>query len=200
MANTNTSTARNQHQEKSSSSTTTATTSTTTTTSATTIITTYVTTTVGNTTSTIIITNTTATNSSSATEAEAIDDGPSDVPTCFYSPPDMSCQDLHKGDDDLTYSTTCEYNTTTSDSDHTMLGYNLTLESLLAEGSFVGRSIAAMKTMYTPEIAADTTSFAERDLLMLGYPYWDGNDVMQHVRDLEHMAITANCTDLSLYY
>lgn len=67
------------------------------------------------------------------------------------------------------------------------------------EDSFVGRSIAAMKEMYTPEIVSDATSFVERDLLMFGYAYWDGRDIMQYINDLVNMRTGPNCTDIRLY-
>ena len=164
--------------------------------STTTTTTTTTTSKVGDTSTTVITIKTTTTNSTTASEAETIiDDSPSQTPTCFYSPPGVSCHALHESGGDagsISYSTTCQYNGSTEQ------GYNLTVESLLSEGSFVGRSVAAMKDLYTPQNIADVTSFAERDLLMFGYPYWDGRDVMQYVKDIAEMPTTANCTDLAL--
>ena len=166
----------------------------TTTVSTTTTTTTTTTSKVGDTSTTVITIKTTTTNSTIPTEAETIEDSTSHAPTCFYSPPGVSCHDLHKGGAGISYNTTCQNNASVKKQ-----GYDLTVESLLTEGSFVGRSVAAMKELYTPQNIADVTSFAERDLLMFGYPYWDGRDIMQYVKGIADMTSTANCTDLALY-
>jgi hypothetical protein len=142
-----------------------------------------------------VVTNTTTVN----TKTTVMDNPNAELPTCFYSPPGIPCKKLHIGGSDggLSYSTQCIANDT---SYLHLQSYNITLETMLDEDSFVGRSIAAMKDMYTPEIVADATSFVERDLLMFGYAYWDGGDIMQYVKDLIHMRTGPNCTDLSLYY
>ena len=65
---------------------------------------------------------------------------------------------------------------------------------------FVGRSIASMREMYTPEIVAEATLFVERDLLMFGYAYWDGRDIMEYARNIVSMKTAPNCTDHKLFY
>ena len=78
--------------------------------------------------------------------------------------------------------------------------YNITLESIIDEETFVGRSIASMREMYTPEIVAEATLFVERDLLMFGYAYWDGRDIMEYARNIVSMKTAPNCTDHKLFY
>eukprot|EP01036_Dinobryon_divergens_P031130 gene31130-40481_t len=172
--------------------------------SATTITTTITTTTTSTTTSTTVSsvssTNTVVTNTTTVnTKTTVMDNSNEEAPTCFYSPPGFPCKKLHTGGSDggLSYSTQCIAN----DTRYAYLqSYNITLETMIDEDSFVGRSIAAMKEMYTPEIVSDATSFVERDLLMFGYAYWDGGDIMQYIKDLIYMRTGPNCTDLSLYY
>lgn len=136
-------------------------------------------------------------NTNSSINSNAFDSFNDNTPTCFYSPPGLSCQDLHKKDGTLSYETPCETNYLMQSEVNG--GYNLTVEALMDENTFIGRSIAAMKAYYNPQIAIDVTSFAQKDLDTFGYAPWDGVDVIQYAHDNVINRMAANCSVLGQF-
>jgi len=128
-------------------------------------------------------------NNNSSIDDAISDDFEDSSPPCFYSPPGLTCHDLHRANGTFSYETPCDTNYLVAKGT-----YNLTVAALMDESTFIGRSIAAMRAYYTPEIAADVTSFAQKDLDTFGYAAWDGNDVVKYAQDNIVNRLAANCS------